>query len=185
MSHRRRALVREILGRSDYTIIGEVVEPGSRVLDLGCGDGELLAWLVENKNVQARGVEIDGAKVQRAISRGVSVYQGDLEQGLEDYPDKAFDYVILSQTLQQILRPLHVLREILRVGDRAMTADHDHGRTIVVLPQASKQIDAAAVRQANIQQEGVHPMCLAARTEVGRGMADSHRVAFALQNELQ
>ena len=76
-----RPFVREVLGRSDYAIIGEIVEPKSRVLDLGCGEGELLEWLAENKGVDARGVEISGAKVQRAIARGVSVYQGDIDEG--------------------------------------------------------------------------------------------------------
>ena len=79
---------------------------GTQVLDLGCGEGELLAWLAENKGVEARGVEISGAKVQRAIARGVSVYQGDIDEGLADYPDLAFDYVILSQTLQETRQPL-------------------------------------------------------------------------------
>ena len=69
------------------------------MLDVGCGEGELLHWLALHKGVDARGVEIVGAKVQRAIARGVSVYQGDIDQGLADYPDQAFDYVILSQTL--------------------------------------------------------------------------------------
>jgi methionine biosynthesis protein MetW len=119
--------VREILGRSDYTIIGEIVEPGSMVLDLGCGEAELLAWLVENKQVQARGVEISSAKVREAISRGVSVYQGDLEQSLEGYPDQAFDYVILSQTLQETQHPLQVLREMLRVGRHVIVAFPNFG----------------------------------------------------------
>ncbi len=111
----------------DHAIISELVEPGSRVLDLGCGEGELLAWLAENKRVDARGVEIDGAKVQRAIARGVSVYQGDIDQGLADYPDQVFDYVILSQTLQQTMRPLQVLREMLRVARWAIVAFPNFG----------------------------------------------------------
>jgi methionine biosynthesis protein MetW len=119
--------VRELLGRSDYRIIGEIVEPKSRVLDLGCGDGELLQWLAENKGVDARGVEIASPRVQKAIARGVSVYQGDIDEGLADYPDAAFDYVILSQTLQETHRPRKVLREMLRVGRRVIVAFPNYG----------------------------------------------------------
>ncbi len=114
--------VRDIYGRSDYAIIGDLVEHGTRVLDLGCGAGELLAWLKENKQVDGRGVEMVGADVQKAIASGVSVYQGDLEPALEDYPDHAFDYVILSQTLQQTRHPLQVLRSMLRISKRAIVA---------------------------------------------------------------
>ena len=112
----------EIYGRSDYAIIGELVEPKTRVLDLGCGEGELLAWLRDNKSVDARGVEQSGAQAQKAIARGVSVYQGDLETALDDYPDRAFDYVILSQTLQATREPREVLRQMLRVGKRAIVS---------------------------------------------------------------
>lgn len=114
--------VREIYGRRDYAIIGELVQAGTRVLDLGCGEGELLAWLKDAKNVDGRGVEMEGADVRKAIGRGVSVYQGDLESALDDYPDQAFDYVILSQTLQQTQHPIKVLRGMLRIGTRAIVA---------------------------------------------------------------
>jgi methionine biosynthesis protein MetW len=124
---RKPAFVREVLGRSDYAIIGEIVEPGTRVLDLGCGEGELLEWLAVNKSVEGRGVEISSAKVQRAITRGVSVYQGDIDEGLADYPSQAFDYVILSQTLQETRHPRGVLREMLRVGRRVIVAFPNFG----------------------------------------------------------
>ncbi len=126
-----RPFVHSVLGRKDYAIISELVEERSRVLDLGCGEGELLDWLVEHKSVDARGVEIDGSKVQRAIARGVSVYQGDIDQGLADYPDQVFDYVILSQTLQQTMRPLQVLREMLRVARWAIVAFPNFGHWTV------------------------------------------------------
>jgi len=130
---RRKPFVREILGRSDYAIISELVEPDSKVLDLGCGEGELLAWLAVNKGVEGRGIEIDGRKVQRAIARGVSVFQGDIEQALGSYPDQSFDYIILSQTLQETRWPLKVLEEMLRVGKYAIVAFPNFGHWSVRL----------------------------------------------------
>lgn len=125
--------MRKIYGRRDFAIIGELIEPRTRVLDLGCGEGELLAWLKENKQVDGRGVELEGARVQKAIARGASVYQGDLESAVEDYPDQAFDYVILSQTLQETRYPLRVLRGMLRVGRRAVVAFPNFGHYSVRL----------------------------------------------------
>ena len=119
--------VRDLLGRGDYAIFSEIVAPQTCVLDLGCGDGELLSWLADNKDVDARGVEMDGAKVQKAIAKGVSCYQGNIEECLADYPDHAFDYVILSQTLQEVRHPLQVLNDMLRVGRRALVAFPNFG----------------------------------------------------------
>jgi len=127
--------VPKLLGRSDYEIISEIIEPDTRVLDLGCGEGELLAWLAENKHVDARGVEIMGARVQQAIARGVSVFHSDIEDALADLPDQAFDYVILSQTLQESRAPLKVLREMLRVGSRAIVAFPNFGHWTVRMAQ--------------------------------------------------
>jgi methionine biosynthesis protein MetW len=123
----RKPFVGELLGRGDFAIISELVEPNSKVLDLGCGEGELLAWLAENKGVEARGVEISAAKVRRAIARGVSAYQGDIDEVLADYSDHAFDYVILSQTLQETRWPLKVMRDMLRVGRHAIVAFPNFG----------------------------------------------------------
>jgi methionine biosynthesis protein MetW len=125
--------VREVYGRRDFAIIGELVEPGTRVLDLGCGEGELLSWLKEHKDVDARGVEMTGSRVQKAIARGVSVYQGDLETALSDYPDGAFDYVILSRTLQETRNPLRVMQEMLRIGQRGIVAFPNFGHYSVRL----------------------------------------------------
>jgi methionine biosynthesis protein MetW len=121
------AFVHALFGRSDYAIIGELVEPKSKVLDLGCGEAELLAWLKEHKQVEARGVELSAAKVQRAIARGVSVYQGDIDEALADYPNATFDTIILSQTLQETQHPLRVLTEMLRVGRTAIVAFPNFG----------------------------------------------------------
>lgn len=129
----KRPFVQNVLSRLDYKIITSIIPPQSRVLDLGCGDGELIAWLMENKDVDARGVELLPDLVQAAISRGASVYQGDIETSLNDYPDQAFDYVILSQTLQQTRHPLQLLRNMLRVGKRAIVAFPNFGHYSVRL----------------------------------------------------
>ena len=122
-----KAFVPELLGRSDYAIISRLIDPNTKVLDLGCGAGELLAWLASHKHVDARGVEIDGPKAQQAIARGVSVFHSDLENALADLPDQTFDYIILSQTLQETREPLKVLRDMLRVGHRAIVAFPNFG----------------------------------------------------------
>jgi methionine biosynthesis protein MetW len=124
---RTEPFVLDVLGRSDYAIIGELIPPNSAVLDLGCGEGELLAWLAANKRVKARGVELSGPKVRKAIASGVSVFHGDLLDALAGYPDFAFDYVILSQTLQETAEPLKVLRDMLRCGRKAIVAFPNFG----------------------------------------------------------
>lgn len=119
--------VHDVLGRKDYALISKLIPTGSRVLDLGCGDGALLAFLKETKGVDARGIELNPELVQAAVARGVSVYQGDLESSLREYPDKAFDYVLLSQTVQETRRPLMVLTEMLRIGNHAIVAFPNFG----------------------------------------------------------
>ncbi len=121
------------LVRRDHRIISEFVEDSSRVLDLGCGEGDLLAWLVEHKGAQARGVEISAEKVRRCVEQGLSVFQGDINQGLADYPDACFDYVVLSQTLQVVQQPLAVLREMRRVARRIIVVFPNFGHWSVRL----------------------------------------------------
>lgn len=108
--------------RPDLRVILERIEPGSRALDVGCGDGALMAALAQEKNVDARGIEIDPELVERCVARGLSVVQGDADHDLAFYPEGAFDYAILSQTLQTAARPDHMLAELLRVGRRAFVS---------------------------------------------------------------
>jgi len=104
--------------RFDLQVIASWIEPESRVLDLGCGNGELLAWLAEHRQVKGVGIEQDQVKAAFCISQGLSVLQGDLNDEVEDYPDKNFDYVILSQTLQQVYEPARLLYSLSRIGKR-------------------------------------------------------------------
>ena len=108
--------------RPDLAIIAANVASGARILDVGCGDGALMAALRDDKQVDARGMEIDGANVTSAVARGLSVIQGDANSDLADYPDSAFDYAILSQTLQTTMRPDEVLEQLLRIGRKAFVS---------------------------------------------------------------
>jgi methionine biosynthesis protein MetW len=108
--------------RIDLQVIADMVEPDGRALDVGCGDGALLAHLASSKRVDARGMELSQAGVNACVASGLSVVQGDADTDLRDYPDDAFDYVILSQTLQATREPRQVLRQMLRVGKRAIVS---------------------------------------------------------------
>jgi methionine biosynthesis protein MetW len=113
--------------RVDYELIESMVPAGSRVLDLGCGDGQLLADLARNKGCTGRGIEIDEQAVVACIRRGVAVYHGDMLEGIAYYHDHSFDIVILSQTLQQASDPVRVIQEMLRVGERAIISFPNFG----------------------------------------------------------
>src|SRR3982750_2652957 len=108
--------------RPDLAIIADTVAAGSRILDVGCGDGALMAVLRDTKGVDARGLEIEAGNVAAAVSRGFSVIQGDADTDLAAYPDASFDYAILSQTLQTAKRPDVVLDDLLRIGRQAFVS---------------------------------------------------------------
>ncbi|MBA2848000.1 methionine biosynthesis protein MetW [Thermosulfuriphilus ammonigenes] len=108
--------------RFDLQIIASWIEPGAKVIDLGCGRGELLLYLKEHKGIRGIGIEKDEAEVRECIRKGLSVIQGDLNEEVLDYPDQSFDFVILSQTLQQIYEPHVLLQSLLRIGRRVIVS---------------------------------------------------------------
>lgn len=113
--------------RADLAAVAAAVPEGARVLDIGCGNGQLLAWLRDTKGVEGRGIELDPDDVAAAVGRGLAVVQGDADTDLADYPDAAFDVVILSNTLQAMQRPMAVLNELVRIGRCAVVSFPNFG----------------------------------------------------------
>ena len=113
--------------RADHLLISDMVTPGARVLDVGCGEGELLRLLIEKKGVDGRGIELSQQNVNIGVTHGLSVIQGDADTDLDNYPDGAFDYVILSQTLQATRKPKEVLEDLLRIGKHAIVSVPNFG----------------------------------------------------------
>ena len=108
--------------RFDLRVIASWIEPGAKVISLGCGEGDLLSFLKKNKQIIGTGIDNNEDKVARCIERGLSVLQGDINEELSDYPDGTFDYVVLSQTLQQIYQPSTLLRAMLRIGKKGIVS---------------------------------------------------------------
>lgn len=144
--------------RPDLAIIASQIEPGKRVLDIGCGDGALMAELEQFKQVDARGMELDASKVARCVARGLSVVQGDADRDLADYPDKAFDYTVLSQTLQTSERPDRMLAELLRVGQQAFVSfpNFAHWRTRTALMFGGRMPVTRALPTSWYATENIH-----------------------------
>ncbi len=113
--------------RPDLQAIAAMVARGSSLLDVGCGEGELLAWLRDNKDVRGRGIELSQQGVHRAIAKGLSVIQGNADTDLAHYPDKAYDYVVLSQTLQTLREPKEVLGQLVRIARHAIVSVPNFG----------------------------------------------------------
>ena len=106
--------------RADHKIIMEWINKDSSILDLGCGDGELLALIISEKQVRAQGIELSETAIRKCVAKGLSVFQEDIDTGLSEYSDSSFDYVILNQTFQEVKKPDFVLKEALRVGKKAI-----------------------------------------------------------------
>ncbi|MCP3874004.1 MAG: methionine biosynthesis protein MetW [Desulfobacteraceae bacterium] len=113
--------------RYDLKIIASWIEPESKILGLGCGEGDLLYWLKKEKNVKERGIEIEESKVVKCIEKGISVLQGDINEEIEDYPDNAFDYAICSQTLQQVYEPSNLIHAMMRVAKMGVVSFPNFG----------------------------------------------------------
>tara|TARA_B100001121_G_scaffold131372_1_gene115205 strand:- start:669 stop:1265 length:597 start_codon:yes stop_codon:yes gene_type:complete len=113
--------------KNEFKVISDLIEDNKKVLDVGCADGTLMQFLKENKNINVRGLEIAKEKVQECIAKGLTVIEGNAEKDLKQFPDKSFDYVVLSQTLQAFLSPELVLDELLRVGKKAIVTIPNFG----------------------------------------------------------
>jgi len=110
----------QVANKIEYSIISDWIDKGASVLDLGCGDGELLTLLISGKQVRAQGIDLSDQSIHHCIAQGLSVFQEDIDAGLSEYSGKSFDYVILNQTFQQVKKPDFVLREALRVGKKTI-----------------------------------------------------------------
>ena len=113
--------------KNEFKVIADLIEKNKRVLDVGCGDGTLMKFLKDNKNIDCRGMEISKNKVQKCIEKGLTVIEGNAEKDLIQFPDKSFDYAVLSQTLQAFLNPELVINELLRVGKKAIVTIPNFG----------------------------------------------------------
>ena len=113
--------------KPEFKIISNLINKNSHVLDVGCGDGILMEFLIQEKKVNIRGIEISKTKVQNCISKGLTIIEGNAEEDLQQFPDKSFDYVILSQTLQAFLNPEKVINELLRIGKQAIVTIPNFG----------------------------------------------------------
>ena len=113
--------------KNEFKVIAELIEEDKKVLDVGCADGILMKFLKDNKSANIRGLEISKEKVQECIAKGLTVIEGNAEKDLKQFPDKSFDYVVLSQTLQAFLNPELVLNELLRVGKKAIVTIPNFG----------------------------------------------------------
>ena len=113
--------------KNEFKVIADLIEKDKKVLDVGCADGTLMKFLKDNKNINVRGLEISKDKVQECIAKGLTVIEGNAEKDLKQFPDKSFDYVVLSQTLQAFLNPEIVIKELLRVGKKAIVTIPNFG----------------------------------------------------------
>ena len=158
--------------RVDLMLIAEMIEPGARVLDIGCGDGTLLHHLVRTKDVDGRGMDLSQAAVKECVSHGLSAIQADADRDLRDYPSQAFDYVVLSRTLQATHNPRLVLEELVRIGRRAIVsfANFGYWRVRWRLISTGRMPHADTVQRPWYENPNIHPCTIRDFLTLCRGM---------------
>jgi len=171
--------------RIDLQQVADLVPPKSRVLDVGCGDGTLLAYLGAAKQVDGRGLELSMARVRAAVSQGLSVIQGNLESDLKDYPTGAFDYAILSQTLQATHRPRAVLEELLRIGRRAIVSfpNFGHWRVRLALLTGGRMPVTTTLADTWFDSPNIHLCTILDFVDLCRDMGVKIESGFALDGQ--
>jgi methionine biosynthesis protein MetW len=144
--------------RTDHAVIASMVRQGSKVLDVGCGDGALLHVLARERGVKGRGMELSQAGVNACVTKGLAVVQGDADRDLKDYPDQAFDFIILSKTIQAVRHPRSVLKELVRIGERVIVSfpNFGHWRVRAELLATGKMPNTSSLPMRWCETENLH-----------------------------
>jgi len=171
--------------RSDLAVIAAMIPEGVRLLDVGCGEGELLEWLAANKNVDGRGIELSQQNVNACVARGLSVVQGDADTDLSEYPSQVFDIVILSQTIQATRSPRMVLAHLLRIGKRTIVSfpNFGHWRVRLSLLLNGRMPKTATLGYAWYDTPNIHLCTIADLAALVRETGGTIEQAIALGGE--
>jgi len=171
--------------RPDLAAIAEMIPPGARVLDIGCGDGSLLEYLIANKNVDGRGIELSQQNVNACVTRGLSVIQGDADTDLAEYPSQVFDIVILSQTIQATRSPRAVLAHLLRIGRSAIVSfpNFGHWRIRLSLLALGRMPRTPALDYAWCDTPNIHLCTIADFVGLANELNAVTKTALALSEE--
>jgi methionine biosynthesis protein MetW len=170
--------------RADHSVIADMVKPGSLVLDVGCGDGALLNVLTHQRNAKGRGLEISQEGVNACVAKGLSVMQGDADADLAAYPDRAFDYVILSKTIQAVHRPRTVLAEMMRVGEHAIVSfpNFGHWRMRLSLATGGRMPNTQALPSLWYETDNIHLCTVRDFAELARSLGFKIERAVPITN---
>lgn len=170
--------------RSDHSVIADMVKPSSLVLDVGCADGALLQYLIRERQVRGRGLELSQDGVNTCVAKGLSVMQGDADHDLAAYPDKSFDYVVLSKTIQAVHRPRVVLAELMRVGERAIVSfpNFGHWKTRLALGFGGRMPNTVALPTPWHETQNIHLCTVRDFSELARELGFKIERAVPITN---